>query len=95
MGTISAPMSDGEAMEMALAGLGALAAADAAAMTTAEHAGYLRGLERAEAMLTAARAVVLARFTATRGYSADADYSPRTRNRECVAGRRRRRSHHL
>src|SRR6185437_15061570 len=45
-----------------------------AAETQAE---CLRGLERAEAVLTAARASVLSAFTTGKGYSADADYSAR------------------
>jgi Domain of unknown function (DUF222) len=77
MGTVTAPTSASEAMEMVHAGLGYLAAADATAMTTDEQARYLRGLERADAIGTAARASVLAGFTAAQGYCADADYSPR------------------
>ena len=34
-------------------------------------------MERANAIVTAARASVLSAFTSGRGYSADADYSPR------------------
>jgi hypothetical protein len=78
MGTVTAPMSAEEAMDMVHAGLGFLAATDPTAMTTGEHARYLRGLERADAICTAARASVLGGFTAARGYCADADYSPRT-----------------
>jgi hypothetical protein len=77
MGTVTAPTSAREAMDMARAGLGYLAAADATAMTADEQARYLRGLEQAAAILTAARASILSGFTAGQGYSADADYSPR------------------
>ena len=62
---------------MVRTGLGYLAAADAARLGTAAQAECLRELERAEAVLTAARAFVLAGFTAGQGYSGDADYSPR------------------
>ena len=63
---------------MVRAGLGYLAAADATAMAAETQAQCLRMLEQATAMGTAARASVLAAFTSGQGYSADADYSPRT-----------------
>src|SRR5580765_8261395 len=66
-----------EAMDMARAALGYLAAADAAQLAAETQAECLRGLERTEAVLTAARASVLSAFTSGQGYSADADYSPR------------------
>jgi hypothetical protein len=47
-------------------------------MTAEEQARCLRRLEQADAIGTAARAWILAGFTAARGYSTDADYSPRT-----------------
>jgi len=56
---------------MARAGLAWLAAADATALTGAEQAQCLRGLERAEAVHTAARARVLAAFCAGGGYRDD------------------------
>ena len=59
------------------AGLGWLAAADAAALGAQTQAWCLRALEQAAAAGTAARASVLAAFTAGQGYCADADYSPR------------------
>ena len=62
---------------MVHAGLGWLAAADAAALGAQTQARCLRMLEQASSMTTAARAVVLAAFTAGQGYCADADYSPR------------------
>jgi hypothetical protein len=71
------PVSAREALDMVRAGLGYLAAADAAQLGTAVQAECLRELERAEAVLTAARAFILAGFTAGQGYSGDADYSPR------------------
>ncbi len=69
--------SVGEAMGMAHAALSYLAAADAARLGDEAQAECLRGLERAGAIVTAARAWFLAAFTAGKGYSADADYSAR------------------
>jgi hypothetical protein len=77
MGTAPAFASAGEAMDMARAALGYLAAVDATQLAAETQAECLRGLERAEAVLTAARASVLSAFTAGKGYSADADYSAR------------------
>ena len=57
--------------------MGYLAAADATAMTAEEQARCLRVLERATSVGTAARTSVLGAFASGRGYSADADYSPR------------------
>ena len=71
------PASASEAMEMVHAGLGYLAAADATAMAAETQARCLQMLEQANSMGTAARASILAAFTAGQGYSADADYSPR------------------
>ena len=66
-----------EAAEVVRAGLGYLAAADATAMAAETQARCLQMLEQANSMGTAARASILAAFTAGQGYSADADYSPR------------------
>jgi len=66
-----------EAMDMVLAGLSYLAAADAAALPAEIQAECLRGLERTDAIATAARAWFLAAFTAGQGHAGDADYSPR------------------
>jgi Domain of unknown function (DUF222) len=77
MGTAPAFASTEEAMEMARAALGYLAAADATALSAAELAECLRGLEQTDAISTAARASILAAFTVGNGYSADADYSAR------------------
>jgi hypothetical protein len=77
MGPSPAFASVGEAMEAARAALGYLAVADAVALAAESQAECLRGLERTEAVLTAARASVLSAFTAGKGYSADADYSAR------------------
>src|SRR5881394_1066947 len=60
---------------MVRAGLGYLAAADPAQLPAAVQAGCLRELERDAAVLTAARAFMLAGFAAGQGYADDADYS--------------------
>jgi hypothetical protein len=60
---------------MVRAGLGYLAAADATQLSAATQAECLRELERADAVATAARAAVLAAFTAGQGYAGDAEYS--------------------
>ena len=77
MGTAPAFASVTEAMDMAHAALGYLAAADAASLAAETQAECLRGLERTDAISTAARASFLSVFTAGQGYSADADYSAR------------------
>ena len=61
---------------MVLAGLRYMAAADPTAMAAQAQAECLLALEQGDAMRTAARARMLAAFTAGQGYSADADYSP-------------------
>jgi len=60
---------------MVRAGLGYLAAADAAQLPTAVQAEALRELEQADAIATAARAFLLAAFTAGQGHAGDGDYS--------------------
>ena len=75
MGTATAPSSAREALDMVRAGLGYLAAADAAQLSAATQAECLRELEQADAVATAARAFIQAGFTAGQGYSDDADYS--------------------
>ena len=69
--------SASDALDMVLAGLSYLAAADAAQLSAEAQAECLRGLERTDAISTAVRAGFLAAFTTGRGYSADADYSAR------------------
>ena len=66
-----------DAMAAVQAGLRFLAAADATQMSAQAQAEALQMMERATAIVTAARASVLSAFTAGQGYSADADYSPR------------------
>ena len=61
------PATAREALDMVRAGLGYLAAADAAQLPAAVQAEALAGLERHDAIATAARAGLLAAFTAGRG----------------------------
>jgi hypothetical protein len=75
VGTATAPSSAREALDMVRAGLGYLAATDAARLPAAAQAECLRELEQDAAILTAARAGILAGFTAGQGYADDADYS--------------------
>ena len=77
MGSAPAFASVSEAMDIALAALSYLAAADPAALPAETQAECLRGLERTDAISTAVRAWFLAAFTAGQGYAEDADYSPR------------------
>ena len=72
----AAPASTGEALAMVRAGLGYLADCDAGSLGTAAQADALIGLEAAEAQHTAARARILAAFTAQQGYEADGYYGP-------------------
>jgi len=74
----NAPANAREALDMVRAGLGYLAAADAAQLAAATQAECLRGLEHADAVATAARASMLAGFTAGQGYAGDAAYSARS-----------------
>ncbi len=76
MATVPAFASAADALEAVRAGLRFVAAADATAMTSAERAACLRGLERADAALTAARTSVLGAFAAGQDYTEDGDYSP-------------------
>ncbi len=76
MKTVPAPASADEALAMLRAGMSYLAAADPTAMAAQTQAECLQTLEQLDAVETAARAGILAAFTAGHGYSADADYSP-------------------
>ena len=73
---VPAPANTAEAVDMVLAGLRYLAAADPTALAAEAQAECLRSLEQADAIATAARARILAAFTAGHGYADDADYSP-------------------
>jgi 5-methylcytosine-specific restriction endonuclease McrA len=77
MGTAPVFASVSEAMDMVRAGLAFVAGTDATELSTEEQAECLRNLERANSTASAARTCVLGTFTAGKGYSADADYSPR------------------
>jgi len=72
------PASTTQALGMLTSALSYLAAADATQMPAEVQAQCLTALERADAMGTAARASVLAAFTAGQGYRDDGDYSPRS-----------------
>jgi Domain of unknown function (DUF222)/HNH endonuclease len=74
----AAPATATEAMAMVAAGLGWLAAADAASMPSAVQADCLRGLERAASMHIAARSRVLSAFSAQGGPEDDGQGSART-----------------
>ncbi len=78
MSAIPSPANRAQALEMMLAGARFLSAADATDMMTGEQAECMLILEYIHAMTTAARASILAAFTAARGHHADADYSPRS-----------------
>jgi Domain of unknown function (DUF222) len=70
------PSSTVQALAMVRAGLGYLASCDAADLGTAVQAEALIGLEQAEAQHTAARARMLAAFSAQQGHHADGQYGP-------------------
>jgi Domain of unknown function (DUF222) len=74
----NAPANAREALDMVRAGLGYLANADAAQLSAATQAECLRELEQDDAVATAARASILAAFTAGQGYADDAAYSARS-----------------
>ena len=77
MGAAPVFASASEALDMVYAGLRFLADGDATGLSAEEQAGCLQGLERVTSVATAARSSVLGAFTAGKGYSADADHSPR------------------
>jgi hypothetical protein len=73
----AAPSSVAQALAMVQAGLSYLSACDAVSLGTAVQAEALVGLERADAQHTAARAKILAAFSAQQGHQADGQYGPR------------------
>jgi hypothetical protein len=77
MNPVPAFPSVADAMVAVQAGLRFVADADATRMSAQAQAECLQMMERANAIVTAARASVLSAFTSGQGYSADADYSPR------------------
>ena len=78
MGTVPAFASAAEALQLVRVGLDYLAAMDATAMPAGEQARSLRALEQASSVAAAARTSILGAFAAGQGYTADADYSPRS-----------------
>jgi hypothetical protein len=72
----NAPACAREALDMVRAGLGYLAAADAAQLAAATQAECLRELEQTDAIATAARASILAGFTAGQGTPATRPTAP-------------------
>ena len=72
----AAPSSTAQALAMVRAGLGYLSGCDAAELGTSAQAEALIGLEQAEAQHTAARARLLAAFSAQQGHHADGQYGP-------------------
>jgi hypothetical protein len=77
MGTAPVFASTDEAIEMARAALGYLAATDATQLGAATQARCLKVIEQTDAIGTAARASFLAAFTAGQGYTDDTAYSAR------------------
>ena len=75
---VAEPSSAGQALRMVLTGLSWLTRDDVASVPASVQAECLRGLERAASMHTAARAKVLAGFSAQRGFEDDGQGSPRT-----------------
>ncbi|MGP0023325.1 MAG: hypothetical protein ACLPKE_08155, partial [Streptosporangiaceae bacterium] len=76
VGEPAAPSSTAQALAMVRAGLGYLSSCDAAELGTSVQAEALIGLGQAEAQHTAARAKMLAAFSAQRGHHADGQYGP-------------------
>jgi Domain of unknown function (DUF222) len=70
-----APATAAQAADMVLTGMGYLAALDPTTLAADTQAKCLQALEQSGAIATAARARILAAFTAGQGYCADADYS--------------------
>jgi Domain of unknown function (DUF222) len=77
MSPVPAFSSAAEAAAAVREGLRFLAAADATQMSVQSQAECLQVLEQSDAIGTAARASILAGFTAAQGHCDDADYSPR------------------
>src|SRR5579875_3916704 len=73
----SGPSGVAGALAMLDTALDCLNAADAADLGTSVQAECLAALERAEAKHAAARARILAAFTASEGYCADGQYGPK------------------
>jgi hypothetical protein len=82
----TAPANAREALDMVRAGLGYLAAADPGQLPAATQAECLRELEQHDAVLTAARAWILASFTAGQDHAGDGDYSAVGKAVDLLAG---------
>src|SRR5215831_13399854 len=78
MSNVTSPGSAAEALRMLESAMGYLSAADEGQMAAATQAQCLAALERLDAAGTAARASILAAFTAAEGYTGDACRSART-----------------
>ena len=78
MNSVPAFSSVSEAVEMIRAGMGFLAAADPTQLPAEERAHCLIVLEQVDAIETAARASILAAFTAAQGYAEDGQHSTRS-----------------
>ncbi len=78
MSTTPAITSATHALDLLDDALAYLSAADPTQLPTALQAQCLTALERADARSTAARASILAAFTAGQGHHQDGDYSPRS-----------------
>ena len=74
----AAPSGPAQALAMVSAGLEYLAGCDAAGLGTTAQAEALMGLEQAEARHTAARAKILAAFTAQHGFQADGQFGAKS-----------------
>jgi hypothetical protein len=78
MSTVPIPASTAAALAMLEAAMGYLAAADPTAMAAETQVQALKGLERLDAVETAARAMILGAFNAGKSYRTDGDYSSRS-----------------
>ena len=78
MSSTPAFASTSQALDMLVAAMAYLAAADATQMPVAAQAQCLQVLEKADAIGTAARASITGAFTASQGYHEDACYSAKS-----------------
>jgi hypothetical protein len=74
--SVPAPASTAAALDMVRTGLSYMAVIDPATLSARAQAECLQAFERFDAIAAAARARVLAAFTAGHGYAEDADYGP-------------------
>jgi len=83
-----APGNAAEAMDMVLAGLGYLAAADPTAFAAQAQAECLQALEQADSMSTVVRAWFLSAFTTGQGYAEDAVFHSRRQSSSMASKQR-------